>query len=692
MKYPDTRRDAIAEDRFGTRIADPYRWLENDLRSDPEVASWARAQDGLARGYLVGLPGRDTFRQRLTALFDHERLSVPRKRGNRTFFTRNSGLDAQAVLVVREGEGKEGAGQDRVLLDPNQWSEDGAAALGEWAASQDGAHLAFAVQDGGSDWRSVRVLDVETGEFLQDELVRVRFSTMAWAKDGSGFFYSRFPEAGTDTTFEAPVQGHAVHFHKLGTPQSQDRLVHATPDRPHLLHFADVTEDGRYAVIVSSAGSGGNALTVLDLDNPAWASRTVAAGLDDLWAVIGNVGTKLFLMTRDGAQRGKVVTLDLADPEPAFEDLVAETMAVLNDGALVGGRLLLAYLVDAGTWIERRRLDGTPDGVVDLPGPGTAGGFHGRAEDDEVFFVFTSYDTPTTILRYEVARNATMVWARPKAAADLAGIVVERRFYASKDGTRVPLFVVRRRDVVGSAPTLLYGYGGFGISMVPYYAPERIAWVEQGGVFAVANIRGGGEYGRSWHDAGRLANKQTAFDDFIAAAEYLKAEGIAAPDGLAIQGGSNGGLLVGAVVNQRPDLFAAALPDVGVMDMLRFDRFTGGRYWMRDFGDPAVEADFHDLVAYSPLHNIRAGERYPAILATTADTDDRVVPGHSFKYVAALQAADLGPRPRLLRVEARAGHGAGKPTDKVIEEVVDLWAFAARWTGLAVKAPESALR
>ena len=683
MTYPETRRDAIAEDMFGTRIADPYRWLENDLRRDPEVAGWARAQDGLARDYLAGLPGRDAFRQRLTALFDHERLTVPRRRGNRTFFTRNTGLDAQAVLVVREGEG--GHGPDHVLLDPNLWSEDGTAALGEWAVSQDGTHLAFAVQDGGSDWRTIRVLDVEIGDFLQDELTQVRFSTMAWAGDGSGFFYSRFPEPAADAAFQAPVQGHAVYFHKLGTPQSQDRLVHVTPDRPHLLHFADVTEDGRYALVTSSAGSGGNALTVLDLDDPAWVPRTVAAGLDDLWAVIGNVGTRLFLMTHAGAERGQVVILDLADPGSAPTDLVAQTNAVLNDGALVGGRLLLSYLVDARTWIERRRLDGAPDGVVNLPGPGTAGGIRGRVTDDEAFFAFTGYDTPTTILRYEAARNATTVWARPEAGADLTGIVVERRFYASKDGTRVPLFVVRRRDVVGPAPTLLTGYGGFGISLVPYYAPERIAWVEQGGVFAVANIRGGGEYGRSWHDAGRLANKQTVFDDFIAAAEHLMAEGIAAPDGLAIQGGSNGGLLVGAVVNQRPDLFATALPDVGVMDMLRFDRFTGGRYWMRDYGDPAVEADFRNLLAYSPLHNIRAGERYPAILATTAEADDRVVPGHSFKYVAALQAADLGPRPRLLRVETRAGHGAGKPTGQVIEELADLWAFAARWTGMTVK-------
>ena len=450
------------------------------------------------------------------------------------------------------------------------------------------------------------------------------------------------------------------------------------------MHLPGVTEDGRYAIIYSSPGSGGSALTVLDLTSFDLKSHAVVEGFANYWSVAGNVGTKLFLATQQGAERGKIVTLDLGDAEPEFTDLVAETNSVLNSASLLGERLIVSYLVDAKTKVERFKLDGTPDGVIELPGIGSAGGFRGHPADDEAFFVFTSHNAPTTIYRYDVALNTKAVWARPKVSIDLDRIGVEQRFHASKDGTLVPMFIVRRADVTGPAPTMLYGYGGYSISMIPFYSPAQLAWVEQGGVFVVANIRGGGEYGKAWHDAGRRGNKQNVFDDFIAAGEYLKAEGITSSNGLAIQGESNGGLLVGAVVNQRPDLFSAALPGVGVMDMLRFHRFTGGQMWLQDFGDPANEDDFRNLLAYSPYHNIQAGTTYPAILATTSDTDDRVVPAHSFKYVAALQAADLGACPRLLRVDTRAGHGAGKPTDKVIEEVADMWAFAAHWTGLDV--------
>ncbi len=684
MMYPATKRVDVVDEYFGHKVADPYRWLENDVRGDPEIAAWVGAQNDVTRSHLAGLSGRDRFRARLTALFDHERLTVPQKRGGRYFFTRNNGLDNQSALVLRDGAD----GPERILIDPNAWSQDGATALAEWSASEDGAHVAFATQDGGTDWRTIRVLDVASGEMLEDAVAWARFSSPAWTRDGSGFFYSRFPQPEKEAAFEAPVAGHAVYFHKLGTPQSQDRLVYATPEQPHLIHVAGVTRDGRYAVIYSSPGSGGSALTVLDLASAAWTPHAIVDGFDHDWSVAGNVGTKFFLTTQKGAERGKIVTLDLGDAEPAFAELVAEKDAVLSGASLLGGRLILSYLRDARTEVERFRLDGAPDGVVALPGIGSAGGFRGHPEENEAFFVFTGQNAPTTIYRYDVAANAKTVWAEPKVSIDLDGIVVEQRFYASKDGMKVPIFIVRRKDVAGPAPTILYGYGGFGISMMPYYSPPQLAWVEQGGVFAVANIRGGGEYGKAWHDAGRLANKQNVFDDFIAAAEYLKAQGVTSPDGLAIQGESNGGLLVGAVVNQRPDLFAAALPGVGVMDMLRFHRFTAGRMWQRDYGDPAKEADFRNLLSYSPYHNIRPGKAYPAVLATTADTDDRVVPGHSFKYVAALQAADLGARPRLLRVDVRAGHGAGKPIDKAIEELADMWAFAARWTGLDLDASE----
>lgn len=679
MIYPQTRRTDTVEEHFGAAIADPYRWLEGDTRNHPEVAEWVGAQDELARAHLAELPGRETFRQRLTELHDHARLTASIKRGDRYFFTRNAGLNDQETLVMREGA----EGPDRVLIDPNLWSEDGAAALAEWAISEDGRYVAFARQEGGTDWRTIRILDVETGDVLPDKIAWARFTAIAWAHEGSGFFYSRFPEPPTENAFEAPVAHHAVYFHALGTAQAHDRLVHATPAEPFLIHVISVMPDGRYAAIYSAPGAGSNALSIIDLQDPSWTPRPVIETYRQKWFVAGNQGPQFFLSTDQGAERGKIVTVDLAAAEPRFTDLVDERDdATLNDASLLGGRLLVTWLVDAKTEIRRYLPNGTPDGTVALPGIGTAGGFCGHPDDDEAFFIFTGYDAPTTIYHYDIASRHLEVWARPEVAIDLSRIAVEQRFYQSKDGTRIPIFVVCRADARAPAPTVLYGYGGYGISMLPYYSPAVLAWVEAGGAYAVANLRGGGEYGRAWHDAGRLANKQNVFDDFIAAAEYLKSEGIASADGLAIQGESNGGLLVAAVTNQRPDLFAAALPGVGVMDMLRFARFTGGQFWIGDYGDPAKEADFRNLLSYSPYHTIRPGTPYPAILVTTADTDDRVVPAHSFKYVAALQAAGLGDRPRILRVDKRAGHGAGKPTGKAIDELADLWAFAAHWTGL----------
>lgn len=681
MIYPQTAQVDAADRYFGQRVADPYRWLENDIRRDPAVSAWVDAQNSISGPYLAGLPGRDVFRERLAALFDHERLTTPEKRGERYFFTRNAGLENQAILFVREGVD----GLDRVVIDPNEWSIDGATALAEWAPSENASYLAYAIQEGGTDWRRIRVLEVDSGTILDDEIKWARFTNIAWDKDSSGFFYSRNPVPEEGAEFMAPVLGHAVYFHRLGTEQSEDRLVYAPEADFPLIHTVEVTADGRYAVIYSAAMAGGNGLVMLDLSNPDWPARTLIATFDDPWVLAGSIGTKLFLSTQKDAERGRIVTADLADSEAAFTELIAERQdRVLRFGALIGNRLIVSYMYDARTEVERYRVDGTPDGVVDLPGLGSAGPFHGRPGDDEAFFVFTGHDAPTSIYRYDVATNSKTAWAKPKVAIDLNNILVEQYFYASKDDTPVPIFVVRRADVTVPAPTMLTAYGGFGISMVPFYSPAVMAWVEQGGIYAVANIRGGGEYGKAWHDAGRGHKKQNSFDDFIAAAEFLKREGVTSPEGLAIHGESNGGLLVGAVVNQRPDLFAAAIPGVGVLDMLRFERFTGGQFWMQEFGRPDVEADFQNVLAYSPLHNIRSGTTYPAILVTTADTDDRVVPAHSFKYVATLQASDLGARPRLLRVETRAGHGLGKPTDKAIEEVADMWAFAAHWTGLRV--------
>lgn len=676
--YPETRRTDAFDTLHGQRIDDPYRWLEGDARSDGEVAAWIAAQNAVTDACLAGLPGRAIFRTRLEALQNHEKFTIPRERGGRYFYTRNPGLENQAALLVREGVD----GPDRVLIDPNTWSEHGTRALAEWAPSKDGALLAYAVQEDGADWRTIKVIEVASGKILDDALSWARFTSIAWAPDGSGFFYTRYPE--TAASGDA-LANHAVYFHALGTPQASDRLLYATPERPELLHFVEVTDSGRHAVITSTPGTQTNNLVVIDLQDAHWQPRTVIGNFDAEWSSVGDAGSTLYLLTSDGAERRRLATLDLADANAAPRELIPEDSAVLGDARLVGGRLIGTYLVDVKTQLRRFTLDGRPDGVVPLPGIGSAGGFQGHPDDNEAFFVFTSFNAPTTIYRYDVAANTASAWAAPTVDADLESIVVEQRFYASRDGARVPIFLIRRSDVTGPAPTLLHGYGAFGISMISYYEPSLLAWIEQGGVVAIANIRGGGEYGKAWHEAARLDKKQTSYDDFIAAAEYLHAQGIVTQDGLAVHGESGGGLLVGAVVNQRPELFAAALPGVGVMDMLRFHRFTGGRLWMGEFGDPDDATRFRTLLSYSPYHNVASDKRYPAILVTTADTDDRVVPAHSFKYVAALQHIDAGPRPHLVRIETQAGHGAGKPTAKAIAEMADKWSFAAHWTGLKVE-------
>lgn len=676
--YPATRRTDAFDILHGQRIDDPYRWLEGDARSDGEVAAWIAAQNAVTNACLAELPGRAVFRARLEALQNHEKFTIPRKRGGRYFYTRNPGLENQAALLVRDSVD----GLARVLIDPNTWSEHGTLALAEWAPSRDGALLAYAVQEDAADWRTIKVIEVATGKILDDALAWARFTTIAWAHDGAGFFYTRYPES---TGGDAALANHAVYFHALGTPQASDRLLYATPERPELLHFVEVTDSGRHAVITSTPGTQTNNLVVIDMHDEVWQPHTVIDSYDAEWSPMGDTGNTLYLLTSERAERRRIATLDLAAPGAAPQDLIAEDSAVLGDARLVGDRLIGTYLVDVKTQLRRFTLDGLPDGVVPLPGIGSAGGFQGHPDDNEAFFVFTSFNAPTTIYRYDVAANTATAWAAPKVDADLDNIVVEQRFYAARDGARVPMFLIRRRDAALPAPTLLHGYGAFGISMISYYEPSLLAWIEQGGIVAIANIRGGGEYGKAWHEAARLDRKQTSYDDLLAAADYLHAQGIVTPDGLAVHGESGGGLLVGAVVNQRPELFAAALPGVGVMDMLRFHRFTGGRLWMGEFGDPDDAAQFRTLLSYSPYHNVAPGKPYPAILVTTADTDDRVVPAHSFKYVAALQHIAAGPRPHLVRIETQAGHGAGKPTAKAIAEMADKWAFAAYWTGLRVE-------
>jgi len=679
IAYPPTKRVDLVETEFGTPVADPYRWLENDVRNDPQVRAWVDAQNGVTNAFLARLPGRAALEKRITELYDYERFAAPEKKGGHYFYTHNTGLQNQAVLFVRDSA--DGAG--RVLIDPNPWSKDGATALAEWEPNEQGTKLLYAIQDGGTDWRTLKVRNVATGKDLADEVKWVKFSNLSWAKDGSGFYYSRFPAPKSDATYQSLNEHQNIYFHKLGTKQAADRLVFSTPKRPDLNNSGQVSDDGRWLIVYSSSGTDSRfEINLVDLKNPKAKPRVLIPGFDNNWGYIGNRGSTFYFVTDKGAPRQKIVSLNVAAAKPVPRTIVAEDAATLDSVSLVGGKLIANYLADAKTEVRVHTLTGALVRKVELPGIGTAAGFNGRFEDPETFFAFTSFNRPTTVYRYDAATGQASVWAAPKLKFNPDDYAVEQRFYASKDGTRVPMFVIRKKTVTGPAPTLLYGYGGFDISLTPAFSATRLAWLEKGGVYAVANLRGGGEYGKSWHDAGRLTHKQNVFDDFIAAGEYLKGQGITAPHGLAINGGSNGGLLIGAVVNQRPDLFDAASPAVGVMDMLRFDRFTAGRYWVDDYGYPKKEADFKTLLAYSPYHNLKPGVHYPPLLATTADTDDRVVPGHSFKYISELQAADPNGAPHLIRIETRAGHGSGKPTAKIIEEAADVYAFLAYFTGL----------
>ena len=680
IAYPQTLREEVVEEHFGERIADPYRWLENDVREDPRVRAWVTAQNEVTNAYLATLPARDAFRARMTQLYDYERFGVPEKAGNRYFYTRNDGLQNQSVLYVREGLN----GPPRVLIDPNGWSADGATALAEWDPSEDGRHLLYSIQDGGSDWRTLRVLDVATGQTTQDEVRWVKFSSLDWAKDGSGFYYSRFPEPAQGQQFQSTNENHAVYFHRLGTSQSADRLLYATPDRPRLSHVAEVSDDGRWLIVSSNEGTDSRfEINLIDLSRPQAPPRRIVSGFEHDWTYLGNRGSTFYWQTNNGAPRQRVVAMDIDRPTQ-LREIVAEDAATLAGASIVGQRIIGEYLVDAKAEVRVFDLDGRRTGTVALPGIGAVSGFSGDMESSETFYSFSSFNRPGGIYRYDSATNRSSVFAEPRLPFDPEQFEVRQLFFNSRDGTRVPMFLIHRRglDLSRPQPTLLYGYGGFNNPELPRFQPRWMTWVDMGGVLAVANLRGGGEYGQAWHDAGRRANKQNVFDDFIAGAEYLIREGITSNRHLAIEGRSNGGLLVGAVLNQRPDLFAAALPTVGVMDMLRFDRFTAGRYWVDDYGYPDREADFRILRAYSPYHNIRSGVAYPPLLVTTADTDDRVVPGHSFKYIAALQATQAGPAPHLIRIETRAGHGSGKPTDKQIEEYSDMYAFVAHHTGL----------
>ncbi len=700
--YPETRREAIVEQKFGEAVADPYRWLESDVRSTPEVADWVERQNAVTQTYLGQIGMRDAFAARLGKLYGFARFGTPRPAGNRYFYTGNAGrLNQEQVFVQDRADAKR-----RLLLDPNNWSHDGASAVGDWEPSETGKYLAYSIQEGGSDWRVLRVVDVDSGAVLGEGVHWSKFSEIAWIGD-EGFLYARFPEPEDGSDFHAPNFNHAIYFHRVGTDQSQDELVFATPKRPEANHYAKVTGDGRWLVIESRIGTDArNEVHLIDLarrNSRGWKARRLIKGFDHVWKIIDSADGRLFARTDDGAPNYRIMTINPNQLRGGWRELIGQNNHTISSASIVGSRLVLEYLKDAASHAILFDLDGELAGQISLGGSGAAGGFAGQAGDPETFYRFTSFNRPPSIFRLNIETGDTEVFAEPELPFDPEDYKVEQRFFTSRDGTRVPIFIVRHKALAETniaAPTLLYGYGGFEASQTPSFVASRMAWMQAGGVFALANIRGGGEFGKAWHDAGRLANKQNTFDDFIAAGEFLKAEGYTTAKGLAIEGRSNGGLLVGAVVNQRPDLFDAAHAAVGVMDMLRFDRWTAGRYWVDDYGDPGSEQDFRNLLAYSPYHNINAQTLYPPVLVTTADTDDRVVPAHSFKYIAALQAAQTGAvagrsgdeaAAHLIRIETRAGHGSGKPVDKEIAESADVLAFLSHAVGLDGSALERAL-
>jgi prolyl oligopeptidase len=681
LKYPDTKKGDVVDDYHGTKVADPYRWLEDDVRKSKDVANWVEAENKVTFAYLESIPQRDAIRKRITDLYDYEKFSAPFKVGGRYFFFRNDGLQNQNVLYVLESLDAE----PRLLLDPNTWSKDGTIALAGLAVSDDGKFLAYGKAVAGSDWNTWHVLDVATAKPLPDDLQWVKFSGASWTTDGRGFFYSRFPQPANDAAFQELNENQKLYYHRLGTPQSEDVLVYARPDNPKWTIGGTVSEDGRYLVIEVGDGTTSDKVRIVyrDLAEPLAMPVALIDNHDDKYSFVGNDGPGFYFRTEKDAPRGRVVAIDTRHPDPKnWKTLVPEAKETLGSVNLVGNLLVCEYLQDAKTVVRIYDLAGAHVRDVQLPGIGTAEGFGGKRTDTETFYTFSSFATPPSIFRYDLITGRSTLWRQAKVKFDPSEYVVEQKFYASKDGTKVPMFITHKKGIKldGTNPTLLYGYGGFNVPLTPDFRVSRLQWMEMGGVFAVANLRGGGEYGEDWHRAGTKLQKQNVFDDFIAAGEFLVKEKYTSPKKLSIMGGSNGGLLVGACMTQRPDLYGACLPAVGVMDMLRFQKFTAGRFWVDDYGSSDDPNEFKALYEYSPYHVLlRKGPRkYPATLITTADTDDRVVPGHSFKFAAALQANQSGDAPVLIRIETKAGHGAGKPTTKVIEELADQWAFLVK--------------
>jgi prolyl oligopeptidase len=675
----ETRRDQVVDDYHGTLVADPYRWLEDP--DSPETRHWIEEQNAATFAHLDRIAARPRIRDRLTALWNYERHGLPFKRGGRYFFFKNDGLQNQSVLFTMPSLDVE----PRVLLDPNTLSDSGTAALVSISVSEDGALLAYSLSSAGSDWQTWHVRDVETGEDLPDRLEWSKFSGAAWTIDGRGFFYASYPEP-EDGETTAANYFQKLRYHRLGDPQSEDALVYERSDQKEWGFAPLVTEDGRYLVIHVTRGTQpSNQIFYRDLSVEDSPVVELLTGFDASYVLIGSDGSRLWFRTDLEAPMGRVIAIDLERPErESWTEVIPESARKLGPVSLVGDQLIAQYLVDAHSAVRVFDREGAPLREIELPGIGTTSGFSGRRRDAETFYAFGSYTSPDTIHRYDLVTGESTVLSTPRVDFDPDAYETEQVFVASRDGTRVPMFITHRRglELNGANPTYLYGYGGYNQSLTPQFSPTVIAWLELGGVYAVANLRGGGEYGEEWHQAGTKLRKQNVFDDFIAAAEWLIERRYTSTPKLAIGGRSNGGLLIGAAITQRPDLFGAAVPAVGVLDMLRFHKFTIGWAWISDYGSPDDPEEFRALYAYSPLHNIRPGTAYPPTLITTADHDDRVVPAHSFKFAAALQAAQAGPDPVLIRIETDAGHGALNALSKTIEERTDEWAFIVEALGV----------
>lgn len=673
VNYPETKKVDTVDNYFGEDVPDPYRWLEDDRSAETEA--WVKSQNQTTFGYLDNIPYREELKERLTKLWNYEKIGSPFKEGDYTYFYKNDGLQNQYVIYRYKNDADPETAE--VFLDPNTFKEDGTISLGGLSFSKDGKTLAYSISEGGSDWRKILIMNAETKEIVEDTLVDIKFSGMSWYKN-EGFYYSSYDKP-KGSELSAKTDQHKVYYHKLGTKQSEDQLIYGgTPEEKHRYIYGGVTEDDRFLIITPRVSTSGNKLYIKDLTKPNAPFVEILGHTDSDSNIIENVGSKLYIMTNLNAPNQKVVTVDASDPKPEnWEDFIPETENVLSPST-GGGYFFAEYMVDAVSKVLQYDYDGNLVREVELPGVGSAGGFGAKKEEKELYYSFTNYVTPGSIYKYDIEKGTSELYRKPEIDFNPENYESKQVFYTSKDGTKIPMIITHKKglELNGKNPTILYGYGGFNISLTPSFSITNAVWMEQGGIYAVANLRGGGEYGKKWHNAGTKMKKQNVFDDFIAAAEYLISEKYTSSDYLAIRGGSNGGLLVGATMTQRPDLVKVALPAVGVLDMLRYHTFTAGAGWAYDYGTAEdSEEMFEYLKGYSPVHNVKEGVEYPATLVTTGDHDDRVVPAHSFKFAAELQSKQTGNNPTLIRIETDAGHGAGTPVSKTIDQYADIFGF-----------------